>query len=341
MKTTIWPKFKGESNEACQKYSAKSSTALDMKPINTKDLQILLKMPFGVALPTSVNISGQVATAILFRESAERIKELDLEGALLSMHTRSALLGVNNVVLYVTLFRLGDQIFEIWWNWHNQVHRRLFERLFEQDEISFGFVSEQPKFERILRHASTIKEGLRANRSTLTTAKSWTMAEFEEARSIIYKQYPTPVSLWQALGRAEITAKRQKGVSRSASKVAAMDFSRDLWGFLKDRKKYWWKWLALGLLLVVLALAVWLIQVQRQAMRKQRAAATLEQVRPELAFPGAGAEAARALEQVVRDHPGTKSAREAQLLRDNLLFSCSFAPWRLGVRYYPFGEQDG
>jgi predicted negative regulator of RcsB-dependent stress response len=89
---------------------------------------------------------------------------------------------------------------------------------------------------------------------------------------------------------------------------------------LLPQAKIYWKWLALGLLLVVLALTAWLIQVQRQASREGRAAAALAQVRPELAVPSAGAEAVRALEQVVRDHPGTKGAREAQLLRANLLY---------------------
>lgn len=89
---------------------------------------------------------------------------------------------------------------------------------------------------------------------------------------------------------------------------------------LLPQAKIYWKWLALGLSLVVLALAAWLIQAQRQTSREARAAAALAQVRPELAVPGAGAEAARALEQVVREYPGAKSAREAQLLRANLLY---------------------
>lgn len=89
---------------------------------------------------------------------------------------------------------------------------------------------------------------------------------------------------------------------------------------LLEQAKSYWKWLALGLAVVVIALAGWYINAQMQAHREAQAAAALVQVRPKLAAPGAGAEAAKALEQVVREHPGTKSAREAQLLRANLLY---------------------
>ncbi|MCL4503543.1 MAG: tetratricopeptide repeat protein [Deltaproteobacteria bacterium] len=87
---------------------------------------------------------------------------------------------------------------------------------------------------------------------------------------------------------------------------------------LLDQAKLYWKWLALGLALVVLGLAAWYINAQFQARREARAAVALVQVRPQLAAPGA--EAAKALEQVIREHPGTKSAREARLLRANLLY---------------------
>ena len=75
-----------------------------------------------------------------------------------------------------------------------------------------------------------------------------------------------------------------------------------------EHVKRQWKWLALGLAVVVIALAVWFINARMQARREDRAAAALAQVRPKLAAPEANAEAAKALEEVVREHPGTKGA---------------------------------
>ena len=89
---------------------------------------------------------------------------------------------------------------------------------------------------------------------------------------------------------------------------------------LLERVKQQWKWLALGLVVVAIALAAWGFNARVKASREERAAAALAQVRPKLAAPEAGAEAAQALEQVTRDHAGTLGARDAQLLRANLLY---------------------
>jgi tetratricopeptide (TPR) repeat protein len=81
-----------------------------------------------------------------------------------------------------------------------------------------------------------------------------------------------------------------------------------------------WKWLSLGLTVVVIALAAWFINAQMQERREAQAAAALAQVRTQAVAPEAGAEAAKALEQVVRNHAGTRGSRDAQLLQANLLY---------------------
>jgi tetratricopeptide (TPR) repeat protein len=81
-----------------------------------------------------------------------------------------------------------------------------------------------------------------------------------------------------------------------------------------------WKWLALGTALIAVALAAWFIHAQVQARREAAAVTALARVRPQLANPQAGAAAAQALDKVVQDYPGTNGARDAQLLRANLLY---------------------
>jgi len=88
---------------------------------------------------------------------------------------------------------------------------------------------------------------------------------------------------------------------------------------LLEQGKLHWKWLALGLALVSLALAAWAIHAGIKGRQEKQAAAALAQVRPRLTGE-AGSEAAQALERVVRDYPGSRGAREAQLLRANLLY---------------------
>ena len=88
---------------------------------------------------------------------------------------------------------------------------------------------------------------------------------------------------------------------------------------LLEQGKLRWKWLALGLALVSLALAAWAIHAGIKGRQEKQAAAALAQLRPSLTGE-AGSEAAQALERVVRDYPGSRGAREAQLLRANLLY---------------------
>lgn len=181
--------------------TVQSPTAnVGVTPVDIRAVKTLLEHPYGAALPMSVNDSGRVATAFVFRESEERIAELARSGALASMHTKAAFLSVSGVEIYVTLFRIGDQVFEIWWNWHNPVIHPLLDRLFDQDEVIVGFVSERPEIDRIVRHPSSIQDGLRANRSKLEAAQPWTMEAFDSARAAVEEQYPTPVALWKADG---------------------------------------------------------------------------------------------------------------------------------------------
>ncbi len=81
-----------------------------------------------------------------------------------------------------------------------------------------------------------------------------------------------------------------------------------------------WKWLALGLTLVVVVLAAWFINAQLRERREAQAAAALERLRPRLAAAQTGTALAQELEQVVKDYPGTGGARDAQLLRANLFY---------------------
>ncbi len=88
---------------------------------------------------------------------------------------------------------------------------------------------------------------------------------------------------------------------------------------LLGRLKVYKTWLALGLALVVVALAAWGVHSAMRARQEDTAAAALAQLRPRLAGE-TGSQAAQDLERLVRDHPGTQAAREAQFLRANLLY---------------------
>jgi tetratricopeptide (TPR) repeat protein len=107
----------------------------------------------------------------------------------------------------------------------------------------------------------------------------------------------------------------------SARRKSLLENPEEVWYLAQDwleRAKAYWKWLVLGLAVVLVVLAAWGINARMAAGREAQAVAALARLRPRLASPGT--EVAKDLEQVARDYPGTRGARDALLLRANLLY---------------------
>jgi lipopolysaccharide biosynthesis regulator YciM len=84
------------------------------------------------------------------------------------------------------------------------------------------------------------------------------------------------------------------------------------------------KWLILAVAVVVVGLGAWGINVRLEASREAKAAAALAQLTPQAAptidLQPTPRPEVQALEKFVKEYAGTRAAREAQLLRANLLF---------------------
>jgi len=91
----------------------------------------------------------------------------------------------------------------------------------------------------------------------------------------------------------------------------------DLW---LERAKPYLKWLALVAVVIALGLGAWGIKARMQASRDEKAAAALTQVTPKIDLNIPAVTAATDLEKFIQEYPGTPAAREAQLLRANLLY---------------------
>jgi tetratricopeptide (TPR) repeat protein len=82
----------------------------------------------------------------------------------------------------------------------------------------------------------------------------------------------------------------------------------------------YWKWAAAGLVVVFIGLATWGIIAQVKARRAEQAGAAMAKITPMLSQPGSTAKALHALDQVLKDYPGTPSAHEAAIFRAHLLY---------------------
>lgn len=87
-----------------------------------------------------------------------------------------------------------------------------------------------------------------------------------------------------------------------------------------DRVKPFAKWLVLAVVVIAVGLGVWGINARMKASREEKAALALTQVTPKIDLNLPAVAAATDLEKFIKEYPGTPAAREAQLMRANLLY---------------------
>jgi lipopolysaccharide biosynthesis regulator YciM len=89
---------------------------------------------------------------------------------------------------------------------------------------------------------------------------------------------------------------------------------------LLERVKPYAKWLGLAGVVIAVGLGAWGVTARMQESRQEKAAAALVQVTPKVDLKVPAITAAQDLEKFVKEYAGTPAAREAQLMRANLLY---------------------
>jgi predicted negative regulator of RcsB-dependent stress response len=87
-----------------------------------------------------------------------------------------------------------------------------------------------------------------------------------------------------------------------------------------ERVKPYSKWLVLAGVVLAMGLGAWGVTARMQESRQEKATAALALVTPKADLKAPDIAAAKALEKFVNDYAGTRAAREAQLMRANLLY---------------------
>jgi len=80
------------------------------------------------------------------------------------------------------------------------------------------------------------------------------------------------------------------------------------------------KWLGVGAAVLVVALGAWAIHARMQASREAKASEALTLVAPKVSLAAPDAAAVKDLDRFLQEYAGTRAAREAQLMRANLLY---------------------
>jgi len=112
---------------------------------------------------------------------------------------------------------------------------------------------------------------------------------------------------------AKITSRR--GV-KLETPDAMLTQAQLLWEYLRPAAH----WVGIAVIIGAVVLGVWGINAWMQGNRESRAAEALVLVTPKADLNAPGAAAAAALDKFIKEHPGTRAAREAQLRRANLLY---------------------
>ena len=89
---------------------------------------------------------------------------------------------------------------------------------------------------------------------------------------------------------------------------------------LMERVKPYAKWLVVAGVVIAVGLGAWGVNARLQASREEKALAALSLVTPKADLKAPDAAAAQALGKFVNEYAGTRAAREAQLMRANLLY---------------------
>jgi lipopolysaccharide biosynthesis regulator YciM len=89
---------------------------------------------------------------------------------------------------------------------------------------------------------------------------------------------------------------------------------------LLERVKPYTTWLVLAGVVIAVGLGAWGINAKLQESREEKAAAALTQVTPKIDLNIPAAAAVNDLEKFIKEYPNTRAAREAQLMRANLLY---------------------
>jgi predicted negative regulator of RcsB-dependent stress response len=87
-----------------------------------------------------------------------------------------------------------------------------------------------------------------------------------------------------------------------------------------------WRWVTFGLVLLFVGLGVWGVIKHMQARKNEDAGAAMAKITPLLSKAGSGPEALKALEQLLKDYPGTAPAQEAAIFRAHLLYQTKNYP---------------
>jgi len=117
---------------------------------------------------------------------------------------RTGLLYYNGVCLVPFMMRVdgnNDLLYESWLNYHSvgDIGKKSFRDLTKQDNIVFAFYDSFGNEVRKIGIKNNLKEQFQDFIEHIESLDVWSMSDFDRERNNLYRDYPTPLDLWNAL----------------------------------------------------------------------------------------------------------------------------------------------
>lgn len=166
-------------------------------------LSVLKTLPCGSMLYARAAFLGlsDFATYFAIKEEPRFLKRLSSRPAI---SVRTGLFYYGGVALVPFMMRAGgdnNMLYESWLNYFasGDAGKKAFDDLATQDEIIFIFYDPQGNEARKLSIKNSLRAQFRLFIDHIESLGPWTMDDFNRERENLYRDYPTPQDLWNAL----------------------------------------------------------------------------------------------------------------------------------------------
>ncbi len=137
---------------------------------------------------------GGMQTALIIHESAEHVQNLP---ATLDIQERSVFFEEQGVGLLAVMYRIGGEMYETWWNYHNPSMRQSIDDLQHQPRLCFMFFDDSLEPSRVVWAPNGLQTVFAAFAGRAGAMTPWSMPAFDAARAQVYARYPTLGALWK------------------------------------------------------------------------------------------------------------------------------------------------
>jgi hypothetical protein len=172
--------------------------------INVDPIDALKLMPCESMIYGRASFDGApFETYFAVKEESRYIKRIPKYNPVLLV--RTGLMEYNGIPLVPVLISIDqDMIYESWFNFHATDGKTSFADLARQERLIIMFYNEKMEECRKLAIPNNMRETFGGYINRIALLPEWGMREFDAARDMLYRDYPTVKDLWDGLRGREL-----------------------------------------------------------------------------------------------------------------------------------------